>query len=218
MVSPYNPRDPDFLQPTFAPSSWAHPLGTEADAVVQRRVDCLADNRVRVAVQPGGVFAQEVDILVAVDIVQTLLPLASHLVISAPDMTREQSDILAYKGARMSSKHLPLRETLAASRLVIHFGGGGLAAHSVAAGVPQLIFAMHIEQLLNGLQIENAGLGKVVDSFLPKIDVAQSLENALADESVRQQAAFAGRAHREMLKTMKPLDTFEATALKLLGL
>jgi peptide/nickel transport system permease protein len=29
MVSPYNPRDPDFLQPTFAPSSWAHPLGTD---------------------------------------------------------------------------------------------------------------------------------------------------------------------------------------------
>ena len=117
----------------------------------------------------------------------------------------------------MSAQHLPLSETLASSRLVIHFGGGGLAAHSVAAGVPQLIFAMHIEQLLNGLQIENAGLGKVVDSFLPKIDVAQSLENALADESVRQQAAFAGRAHRDMLKTMKPLDTFEAAALRLLN-
>jgi peptide/nickel transport system permease protein len=29
MVSPWNPRDPDFLQPTFAPSSWAHPLGTD---------------------------------------------------------------------------------------------------------------------------------------------------------------------------------------------
>lgn len=29
LVSPYNPRDPDFLQPTFAPSSWAHPLGTD---------------------------------------------------------------------------------------------------------------------------------------------------------------------------------------------
>lgn len=152
------------------------------------------------------------------DIAQTLLPIANRLVISAPDMTHEQSDILARNGAQMSAQHLPLSETLASSRLVIHFGGGGLAAHSVAAGVPQLIFAMHIEQLLNGLQIENAGLGKVVDSFLPKIDVAQSLENALADESVRQQAAFAGRAHREMLKTMKPLDTFEATALKLLGL
>ena len=46
----------------------------------------------------------------------------------------------------------------------------------------------------------------------------ESLENALADESLRHQAALAGRAHREMLKTMKPLDTFEAMALKLLGL
>jgi len=152
------------------------------------------------------------------DIVQTLLPLASRLVISAPDMTREQSDILARNGARMSSQHLPLSETLAASRLVIHFGGGGLAAHAIAAGAPQLIFATHIEQLLNGLQIEKAGLGKVVDSFIPEIDPAQPLRDILADDSLRQQTALAGHAHRNMLNTMKPLETFEAAALKLLGL
>jgi peptide/nickel transport system permease protein len=29
MVSPYSPTDPNFLEPTFAPSSWAHPLGTD---------------------------------------------------------------------------------------------------------------------------------------------------------------------------------------------
>src|SRR4051812_15920130 len=29
MISPYSPTDPNFLQPTFAPSSWAHPLGTD---------------------------------------------------------------------------------------------------------------------------------------------------------------------------------------------
>lgn len=152
------------------------------------------------------------------DIVHTLLPFASRLVISAPGMHREQSDMLVRHGARLFSRYLPLSETLASSRLVIHFGGGGLAAHTIATGVPQLIFATHIEQLLNGLQIETAGLGKVVDSFTPKIDVAQSLENALADDGLRQQAAYAGRAHREMLTTMKPLETFEATALKLLGL
>lgn len=151
------------------------------------------------------------------DIVQTLLPLANRLVISAPDMTREQSDILARNGARMSSHHLPLSETLASSRLVVHFGGGGVAAHAIAAGIPQLIFATHIEQLLSGLQIEKAGLGKVVDSFMPKVDIAQSLESILADESLRQQAARAGHAHREMLRTMNPLETFEAAALKILS-
>ena len=117
----------------------------------------------------------------------------------------------------MSAQHFPLSETLASSRLVIHFGGGGLAAQAIAAGVPQLIFATHIEQLLNGLQIDNAGLGKVVDSHDPRIDIARAPERILADESLRQQAAFAGRAHRDMLKTMKPLDTFEAAALRLLN-
>jgi len=118
----------------------------------------------------------------------------------------------------MSSKHLPLRETLAASRLVIHFGGGGLAAQAIAAGVPQLIFATHIEQLLNGLQIENAGLGKVIDSHNPQIDIARAPKHILADNALREQTARAGHAHRDMLKTMKPLDTFEATALNLVGL
>lgn len=151
------------------------------------------------------------------DIVQTLLPLASRLVISAPDMTREQSDILARQGARISSQHLPLSETLASSRLVIHFGGGGLAAHAIAAGVPQLIFATHIEQLLNGLQVEKANLGKVIDSFAPQIDAADALEQILSDDGLRQHASQAGQRHRDMLKTMNPLETFEAAALKLLG-
>lgn len=151
------------------------------------------------------------------DLVQVLRPFAGRLVISAPDMTREQSGALASQGARISSQHLPLTEALASSRLVIHFGGGGLAAHAIAAGVPQLIFATHIEQLLNGLQIEKAGLGKVIDSFAPQIDVADALEQILSDDDLRQHASQAGHAHREMLKTMQPLDRFEAAALKLLG-
>jgi peptide/nickel transport system permease protein len=29
MISPYSPTDPNFLEPTFADSSWSHPLGTD---------------------------------------------------------------------------------------------------------------------------------------------------------------------------------------------
>jgi len=29
LVSPWHPSDPNFAEPTFAPSSWAHPLGTD---------------------------------------------------------------------------------------------------------------------------------------------------------------------------------------------
>lgn len=151
------------------------------------------------------------------DIVPALIPFASRLVISAPDMARQQSDDLSRRGAQIFSQHLPLSETLASAQLVVHFGGGGLAAHAVAAGVPQLVVATHIEQLLNGLQLEKAGLGKVIDSFGPQVDIPASLDAILADDSRRQQAVRAGHAHREMLKTMKPLETFEAAALRLLG-
>ena len=151
------------------------------------------------------------------DIVPALLPLASRLIISAPDITSGQSDELVRRGAQVHSQHLPLSETLASARLVIHFGGGGLAAHAIAAGIPQLVMATHIEQLLNGLQLENAGLGKVIDSFEPQVDVAKSLDAILADDDMRHRAAQAGHEHREMLTNMKPLETFEAASLKLLG-
>jgi UDP:flavonoid glycosyltransferase YjiC (YdhE family) len=110
-----------------------------------------------------------------------------------------------------------LSETLASTRLVVHFGGGGLAAHAIAAGIPQLVVATHIEQLLNGLHLEKARLGKVIDSFQPQADISKSLDALLADYDLRQHAARAGYEHREMLTNMKPLETFEAAALKLLG-
>jgi UDP:flavonoid glycosyltransferase YjiC (YdhE family) len=150
-------------------------------------------------------------------IVPALLPFASRLIISAPDITNEQSGDLLRCGARVYAQHLPLSETLASTRLVVHFGGGGLAAHAVAAGIPQLVVATHIEQLLNGLQLEKSRLGKVIDSFEPQIDITRSLDAILADDDLRQHTAQAGHEHRDMLKTMKPLEIFEATALKLLG-
>lgn len=151
------------------------------------------------------------------DIVPALVPFASRLVMSAPDMANWQSNDLLRRGARVFPQHLPLSETLASARLAIHFGGGGLAAHAIAAGVPQLVLATHIEQLLNGLQLEKAGLGKVIDSFEPQIDISKSLEAILADDHRRQQAMQAGHEHRNMLTTMKPLETFEAAALRLLA-
>ncbi|MES2602424.1 MAG: nucleotide disphospho-sugar-binding domain-containing protein [Pseudomonadota bacterium] len=151
------------------------------------------------------------------DIVPALLPIASRLIISAPDIASGMSDDLMRRGARISSQHLPLSETLASARLVIHFGGGGLAAHAVAAGVPQLVLATHIEQLLNGLQLEKARIGKVIDSFEPQVDISTALDAILADDGMRQRAAQAGHEHRDMLTSMKPLETFEAAALKLLG-
>lgn len=151
------------------------------------------------------------------DIVPALVPFASRLVVSAPDMASRQSNDLLRRGARVFPQHLPLSETLASARLVVHFGGGGLAAHAIAAGVPQLVLATHIEQLLNGLQLEKAGLGKVIDSFEPQIDISKSLEAILADDHRRQQAMQAGHEHRDMLTTMKPLETFEAAALRLLA-
>jgi UDP:flavonoid glycosyltransferase YjiC (YdhE family) len=151
------------------------------------------------------------------DIVPQLLPFADRLVISAPDILSEQSYDLLRRGARVYPQHLPLSETLASTRLVIHFGGGGLAAHAVAAGIPQLVVATHIEQLLNGLQLKKARLGRVIDSYQPQAGISNALDAILADDDMRQYTTQAGHEHRSMLASMKPLETFKAAALKFLA-
>lgn len=151
------------------------------------------------------------------DIVDALQPFASRLYIHAPELTSDQSGGFARQGARIHANMLPLRETLPSAGLVIHLGGSGLAAEALAAGVPQLILATHIEQQLNGSALEDAGLGQMIRAFDPQSRISSGMiEALLADDAMAQRAAQAGEQHRDMLQVLTPLAAFETTAMKLL--
>jgi UDP:flavonoid glycosyltransferase YjiC (YdhE family) len=77
--------------------------------------------------------------------------------------------------------------------------------------------ATHIEQLLNGLQLKKARLGRVIDSYQPQAGISNALDAILADDDMRQYTTQAGHEHRSMLASMKPLETFKAAALKFLA-
>lgn len=152
------------------------------------------------------------------DVVEALRPFANRLYIHAPELTAEQSDDFARSGARIHLAPILLRETLPSSRLAIHLGGTGLAAEAIAAGVPQLVLATHNEQELNGCALESAGIGRMFKGFDPQARLAPDVIHALvSDEELTQRAILVGEQHRDMLKTMNPLEKFEAAALRLLN-
>jgi hypothetical protein len=79
-------------------------------AVIERLVDRLADYRMRVAVDAGGVFTQHVDILVPVDVPQPAA-LALH------DGERERR--VVQRGAGVAARHRLRRLVLADEALGI---------------------------------------------------------------------------------------------------
>ena len=87
-------------------------------------------------------------------LLEALIPIAKCLRIHAPSWPKAPLDRLAAAGARVDIRPQPIAGILAGSRVVIHLGGSGLAAEALAAGVPQLLLAGHIENTLYGEALE----------------------------------------------------------------
>jgi UDP:flavonoid glycosyltransferase YjiC (YdhE family) len=100
----------------------------------------------------------------------------------------------------------------------VHFGGSGLAAEALLAGVPQLVLSMQIEQWLNGSALQSAGLGRVIKAYDPGTRIESEIDNLLADTAIVRAAADAGRRHRELLSRTDALMTFESACRSLLGI
>lgn len=152
------------------------------------------------------------------DIVRALVPVTNKIRIHAPDLSFIQRQRLKLAGATLHRERLDLADALASAKLVVHFGGSGLAAHALVAGVPQLIFSAHIEQELNGLALQRAGVGTLVPSHDPDVRIPSSIvSSTVNDRMLASRAAESGEIHRAMLHDVNPLAAFEERSLKLLG-
>jgi rhamnosyltransferase subunit B len=82
---------------------------------------------------------------------------------------------------------------------VIHHGGIGTAAQSLAAGIPQLIMPMAFDQPDNAHRLKNFGVASVLKpaEFTPD-NVARVLQTMLSSEVMQQKATeFAGKMGKE---------------------
>jgi hypothetical protein len=152
------------------------------------------------------------------DIPGALLVHAPRVRIYAPDLPAQHLGDLERAGATVCRDLAAPADALRSAALVIHYGGSGLAAEALAAGVPQLVLSMQIEQWLNGSALQDAGVGKVIPAFDPDSRITSEIDDLLSDTSVARAAAQAGRHHRHLLSAADPLAVFETTSRRLLAI
>jgi hypothetical protein len=151
------------------------------------------------------------------DIAGALLAHAPRLQIYALDLPEQHVKDLERAGAVVHRNLATPADALRSAALVIHFGGSGLAAEALAAGVPQLVLSMQVEQWLNGSALQNAGVGKVIAAFDPDTRITSEIDDLLSDTLMTRVAAQAGRFHRQSLSATDPLAVFENTCRRLLA-
>jgi len=151
------------------------------------------------------------------DLVRALQASAPKLHIHAADLPDADAKTLKQAGATVASEPVVAADALAGASLVIHFGGSGLAAEALAAGVPQLILSMQIEQQLNGAALQRAGVGRVISAYDPGARIpAGTIGDLLQDAVVARRAAEVGREHREWLQGRDVLARLVAESRRLL--
>lgn len=149
--------------------------------------------------------------------VRALAALGNRVHIHAPGLSASQEAALARACVTLHVDPTPLAEALASSRLVIHRGGGGVAAAALAAGTPQLILCAQIEQELTGRALQRAGVGQWVRTYDPAVDIsAQMIDDMLADDEMSCRAAEFGELHRNFIDSSDPIRQCESACLALL--
>jgi UDP:flavonoid glycosyltransferase YjiC (YdhE family) len=150
-------------------------------------------------------------------LLEALIPVAKRLRIHAPSWPKAPLDRLAAAGARIDITPQPIAGILAESRLVVHLGGHGLASEALAASVPQLVLADHIERNLNGEAIERAGIGRLVRTYLPEMRIeSHAIESLIDDDAMAARADAIGSRLREFTARRDALMNCEAVCMGLL--
>jgi UDP:flavonoid glycosyltransferase YjiC (YdhE family) len=152
------------------------------------------------------------------EIPDALLAHATRLRIHAPELSDQEVRALTQAGARVDREPAAPSQALASSSLVIHFGGSGLAAEALMAGIPQLVLSMQIEQWLTGTALQRAGVGRLVAAYDSESRIAPEIDAMFEDTALVRRANEAGRQHRELYHRADALAVFEQTSRRLLGL
>jgi UDP:flavonoid glycosyltransferase YjiC (YdhE family) len=124
-----------------------------------------------------------------------LCDLPGRVVAYLPGLSEASAARLSRYGIKVLDGPAPLAAQLSRSRLAIHFGGHGVAAAALLAGVPQVILSFDIEKLLIATALVQRGVAQRFDYYQASMEsVIAAALTALANPA---QAAEADRAARE---------------------
>lgn len=151
------------------------------------------------------------------DMLGALEAVAPNVSLVAPGLDASLADRLVAKGATVSKGGVAMQEALANASLLVHFGGAGLCAEAVLAGVPQAVLATDIEKFLNGTALEGAGVAHVERHWDAEMRVSSTLFARLAaDRALAERAAAEGERQRR-IQHRDPLADLVAACLRLSG-
>ena len=95
--------------------------------------------------------------------------------------------------------YIPLSQILPKAAAMVHHGGIGTAAQTLAAGIPHLVMPMTHDQPDNAVRLEKLGVARwLLPAQFTAANVARELERLLGDSAVKHAAAqVAERLKRE---------------------
>lgn len=128
------------------------------------------------------------------ELLEVLCAMPHSVILYAPGISADQ--IKRYSGGNVRLTAHPCQlDTLAETcDLAITAGNNGTVNSLLLHGVPQLMFAEHLEHYLFGLRVKELGAGEVVDPERPLPPLAQLINQLLGRASYRQAAQqFAAR-------------------------
>lgn len=124
-----------------------------------------------------------------------LIGLPVPVVAFLPGLSAAAAARLRGEGVQVLDAPAPLATQLERSRLAVHFGGHGIAAASLLAGVPQVVLGFDIEKTIIADALVRRGVARDFDYYLASPgSIREGILQALGDE---RQLAAAESAARE---------------------
>jgi rhamnosyltransferase subunit B len=117
-------------------------------------------------------------------------PGTAYLRGAAPEARRR----LRRTGLEILDSPAPVDEVLARAAVVVHHGSAGLAQQALAAGRPQLLFADHLERILNAQLIHQLGAGLYLTGEFPAQAVPEALRRLAGEPGFTERAQAAADA------------------------
>jgi UDP:flavonoid glycosyltransferase YjiC (YdhE family) len=125
------------------------------------------------------------------DLVRALATLPGESIVAAPGLLEAHAAQLSSERVRVIAGTVSLAGLLASADLCLGHGGAGFTGRALAAGVPQGMLVMHLEQFLVARRVETAGAGATVIPEKPVADLAAWVRDLAASASLREGARRA---------------------------
>ncbi len=128
----------------------------------------------------------------------SLAGIPGRVVAYVPDLAPEARQELRTRGVDVIDAPAPMTEQLRKSRLVVHFGGHGIAAAALLAGVPQVVLQFDVEKMLIANALGKRGVARSFDyRSAGAAEVNKGIRTALADHPMLMAAKEAAAEHQE---------------------